>query len=139
VVFEPWQMEMVEELRVGRLGTVARDGRPHLVPVCYAFVNGTFVVAVDEKPKRAGQLARVVNIERDPRATLLLDRYDDDWRQLAWVRVDAGAEVIATGKDWPEALAALRARYAQYAEMALEAAPLIVLTPERVVAWRWRA
>ena len=136
-MFEPWQLEFIDVLRVARLGTIARDGRPHLVPVCYAVVGGRFAIAIDEKPKRAGQLARISNIERDPRVTLLFDRYDDDWERLAWVRVEGRAKVLVAGSEWPEALDALRARYRQYAGMSLESLPLIAVTPERVVGWRW--
>lgn len=136
-MFEDWQVALIAELRVARLGTVGVRGQPHLVPVCYAWVEGRFAIAVDEKPKRSGRLARMRNIERDPRVTLLFDRYDDDWSKLAWVRVEGAAEVRSTGSEWPEALEALRARYPQYAGMSLESLPLIAITPERVTGWRW--
>ena len=138
-VFEPWHRDLIAELRVARLATIAPDGRPHLVPVCYALLEGRLAIAVDEKPKRSTELARLRNIRRDPRVTLLFDRYDDDWSHLAWVRVDAHAQVHPTGSEWPEALEALRARYSQYAGMALESLPLIVATPERVTGWSWTA
>lgn len=124
---------------MARLATMARDGRPHLVPVCYALVGDAVVFAVDEKPKRSTRLARLRNIERDARVTLLFDRYDDDWARLAWVRVEGTASVRPRGDDSPEALAALRARYPQYREMPIEALPLVVVEPVRVVGWRWRA
>jgi PPOX class probable F420-dependent enzyme len=136
-VFERWQLELLEECRVARLGTIASDGRPRLVPVCYAVSGGTVVIAVDEKPKRGGRLARLRDIARDPRVTLLVDRYEDDWTRLAWVRIEGRATVLERGDEHPAALEALRARYPQYREMGLEALPLIALTPERVVSWRW--
>lgn len=136
-MFEPWQLALIDALRVARLATISADGRPHLVPVCYALVGGQFAIAIDEKPKRGGRLTRLRNIDRDPRVTLLFDRYEDDWTRLAWVRVDARASTHATGSLWPEALPALRARYPQYAAMALESLPLIAITPERVTGWRW--
>jgi len=136
-VFEPWHLTLLEELRVARLATIGRGGAPHLVPVCYALLEGKIVIAIDEKPKKGGQLERIRNIERDARVTLLFDRYQDDWERLAWVRVEARAEVLATGSERPEALAALRARYRQYTGMSLESLPIIVITPERVTGWRW--
>jgi PPOX class probable F420-dependent enzyme len=137
-VFEPWHLELIASTPKAVLGTIARDGRPHLVPVCYALAEGTVVIAVDEKPKRQGELARVRNLRRDPRATLLIDRYDGGWRRLAWLRVDAAGSIVSAGDDRPGALAALRARYPQYLAMDLESLPLIVLRPERVVSWRWQ-
>lgn len=136
-VFEPWQLAFIEELRVARLGTITETGEPHLVPVCYAFVEGRFAIAIDEKPKRRGELARVRNIRRSPRVSLLLDRYDDDWSQLAWVRIDGEGSVFERGDVWPSALVALRKRYPQYESMGLEQLPLISITPLRVSAWRW--
>jgi hypothetical protein len=45
--------------------------------------------------------------------------------------------VLDRGAAHPAALAALRGRYPQYGEMDLEALPLIVIEPQRLVAWRW--
>jgi PPOX class probable F420-dependent enzyme len=136
-MFEPWQLSLISELRVARLATIGRSGAPHLVPVCYALVEGRLAIAVDEKPKRPGKLERVRNIERDARVTLLFDRCDDDWEQLAWVRVEGRAELLGTGSEWPEALKALRARYRQYAGMSLESLPIMAIAPEHVAGWRW--
>lgn len=139
-MFEPWMMTLLDECPAGRLGTIAADGRPHLVPVCFAMVDGAIGVAIDEKPKRPGaKLARVRNLERDGRCTLLVDRYDGDWTRLAWVRVDAVGEVLERGDTWPAMLAALRERYHQYRGMTLEELPLLRLRPVGVRGWRWSA
>lgn len=138
VSFEPWELELLAECRAGRLATIDADGLPNLVPVCYAFEGGHFAIAVDEKPKRRGELARVRNLQRDPRCVLLIDRYDDDWERLAWVRVSCTATVLAAGALAPALLRALRRRYPQYGAMALEGLPLLVLEPRRVRSWRWR-
>lgn len=136
-MFEPWHAALLEECRVARLGTVAVSGRPHLVPVCYALWEGRLAIPIDEKPKRSGRLARLRNVDRDPRVALLVDRYDEDWRRLAWVRVDGDALVLERGDAWPAAIERLRERYPQYEAMTLEALPLIVVAPERVASWRW--
>ncbi len=135
-MLDPWLVHLIESTRIAHLGTIAGDGRPNLVPVCFAYTDGGFVTAIDEKPKRGSVLARVRNVERDPRVTLLIDRYDEDWRDLAWLRVEGIAEVLQRGDSFPGALGALRARYPQYETMALEALPLIRITPERTVSWR---
>lgn len=134
---ERWQERLLEEARSGALATIARDGLPQLTPVCYALADGAVAVAIDEKPKRGGTLARVRNVERDPRAVLLVDRYEERWERLAWVRLEGAAETLARGDEWPAALAALRRRYQRHRAMALEARPLLRLRPTRVVAWRW--
>ncbi len=59
------------------------------------------------------------------------------WTTLAWVRVDGLATVLERGDQRPAALQALRARYPQYRQMALEGLPLIVIAPIAVAGWRW--
>ncbi len=133
---EGWQWDVLDTCRVARLGTIARDGRPHLVPVVYAIVDEGIAIAIDEKPKSTTRLARIRNIEHDPRVTVLVDRYDEDWSHLAWVRLDGEAAVLERGEEYPEALAALRERYPQHREMALEELPLIIVVPDKVAGWR---
>ena len=135
---EAWQERLLEDERSGVLGTIARSGLPQLVPVCYAMVGGAIAIAIDEKPKRGGTLARVRNIARDARATLLVDHYEERWERLAWLRLEGDADVLERGAKWPQALDALRRRYPRYRGMALEGLPLIRLRPTRVVGWRWR-
>lgn len=135
--FEHWQSALIHELRVARLGTIGPTGLPHLVPVCYALVDGRVFIPVDEKPKSSRNLARLRNIERDPHVSLLFDRYDDDWTQLAWVRIDGIATVAERGDSNRAALSELRARYHQYDSMELESAPLVSVAPLKLTAWRW--
>ncbi len=127
----------VEAERVGHLATVDARGEPHVVPVCYAYDGARFYTPIDDKPKRRDRpLKRVRNVEETGRAALVVDRYDEEWSRLAWVLVRGRAEVLAPGDPaHAGAVALLRARYPQYRAMALEAAPVIALTPERVATW----
>jgi PPOX class probable F420-dependent enzyme len=127
--------ERFNRARVARLATLdAADPRPHLVPVTFALVgNQTLVTAVDHKPKRTPALRRLRNIAANPRVCILADHYEDDWMQLWWVRAD-GVARIAKAAEEPAALAALVARYPQYAERS-PAGPVIVISVERWVGW----
>ena len=76
------------------LGTVDPERGVHLVPVVFTMVGDDRIdVAVDSKPKRSRRLRRITNIQADPRVSLLVDQYDDDWRRLWWVRADGRASV----------------------------------------------
>src|SRR5262245_39687348 len=88
------EIAFVQRQRVARLATADADGRPYVVPVCYAFDGARFYSPLDEKPKRvaATQLKRVRNIEARPEVSLVIDRYDDDWSQLAYLQIAAHAE-----------------------------------------------
>ncbi len=126
---------LLESARVGHLAFLAPDGSPRALPICFAVVDGLVYTPVDEKPKRGGELARVRYLRRDPRVSLVVDRYEEEWTELAWVRVDGLAEVFQRGEARPQALAALRAKYPQYEQMRLEDLPLIAIAPLRVVTW----
>ncbi len=127
----------IDSQRVGRLGTVDERGRPHLVPVCFALEGDTVCSAIDEKPKRGGMLRRLRNIAANPEVQLLFDLYDDgDWMRLRYVQLRGTARIIESGDEHTRAIVMLRARYTQYASMALELSPVIAIKVERVVDWR---
>jgi PPOX class probable F420-dependent enzyme len=119
---------------VARLATVRPDGAPHIVPVCFAVAAGTIYSAVDGKPKRTPDLARLANIAAEPRVALLADRYADDWTRLWWVRVDGDARVVTDAAERERALAALSAAYPQYAETPPRG-PVLAVEPRRFSGW----
>ena len=113
-VDEETMRRRVQEARVGRLGTVTGDGRPHLVPCCFALEGGVVYSAVDAKPKSTPALRRLANLRATGAASLLVDHYDEDWSTLWWVRVDGRGRVIESGPERDEALDLLAAKYEQY-------------------------
>lgn len=127
--------------RVARLATVDEDGRPHAVPICFAFdeQTGLFYSALDEKPKRVPpqRLRRIRNIQANPSICLVMDVYDDtDWSRLAYVQVRGIASVLLPGAaehEW--AVALLRRRYRQYETMAIEENAVVRIVPQEVRSW----
>ena len=104
----------VARARVARLATLDADGRPHVVPIVFALVGDTLYSAVDGKPKRSRTLRRIENARERPDVTVLVDRYDEDWTQLWWVRLRGRARVLDEGDEAVAALEALTAKYPQY-------------------------
>jgi len=129
------ELQFIQSQRVAHLATASADGRPHVVPVCFAYLDGHIYIAIDEKPKRSLRLKRLRNIEANPQVAIVLDRYDEDWSRLAWVLVQGTAVVLDSGPEHARALAALREKYPPYLEMALEGRPVISVTAERVSSW----
>lgn len=126
--------ERIESEPVARLATVRPDGSAHVVPVCFAFDGDDIVSAVDDKPKSTRDLARLENVRTQPRASLLVDHYEDDWTKLWWVRVDTSAHV---GDDPVRAERGIRAlvdKYPQYRELR-PGGRLLILTPLRWRSW----
>ncbi|HWG00771.1 MAG TPA: TIGR03668 family PPOX class F420-dependent oxidoreductase [Trebonia sp.] len=138
--------------RVARLATADHDGRPHLVPVTFALDSrgprdslgprdsrgpgggDSIYIAIDHKPKTTTNLRRLSNIRENPRVTLLADHYDEDWRQLWWVRVDGLARVIEETSQREHPLEVLARKYPQYRENR-PAGPVIVINAERFTGW----
>jgi PPOX class probable F420-dependent enzyme len=129
---------------VARLASVGPGAQPHLVPVVFVALDGAIYSPIDGKPKRDGTLQRMRNVAREESVSLLLDKYDDDWDLLWWVRIDANADVVTNTGLAPRALAhivdALRAKYPQYDSVdVFRAEPaLLRLRPTRHNAWSAR-
>jgi PPOX class probable F420-dependent enzyme len=125
---------------VGHLATVRPDGTPHVVPLCYGRIGDRIYFVADEKPKRRGAraLQRLANLAVTPRAALIVDDYDADWRRLAYLLVDLDTAMVDDPAEYDEALAVLRARYPPYRTMPLsrERNPVVRMTVRRWHLWR---
>jgi PPOX class probable F420-dependent enzyme len=107
-----------------------------VIPVCYAVADNTLYITVDEKPKRQDiPLKRVRNILENPKATFVVDRYDEDWRRLGWVMLRGAAEILDDGPEHDRAQALLTARYPQYRGMNLAGLPVIAVRIARATSW----
>jgi PPOX class probable F420-dependent enzyme len=132
---------LLREERRAVLATIDGNGRPRLVPICFALderdeAQPVLWTPIDEKPKASPDplaLARVRDIRARPQVQVLADRWDEDWSRLAWLRISGVAEVV--GEAPQVVLDALRARYPQYGGQRLEGRPIIRIAIERVKAW----
>ena len=127
------QRALVAAARVARLATLSPDGRPHLVPICFALDGDTLWTAIDAKPKAAVRPQRLRNVEHDARAAVLVDHYEEDWTRLWWVRLRGRARLAGAGERDP-ALRLLAAKYTPYRDQA-PAGELIALEVDEWVGW----
>jgi coenzyme F420-0:L-glutamate ligase / coenzyme F420-1:gamma-L-glutamate ligase len=137
-IFSEQQLAFLDAQRAGRLATATRDGAPHAIPVCYACDSANVYIALDAKPKRVApeRLRRVRNILENPRVALVIDRYSDDWSELAYLLIQGTATLVQPGQPkHTGAIALLRRRYVQYQSMPIEQHPVIAIRPTRVVGW----
>lgn len=116
------------------MSTVGIDGSPHLVPMVFAVVGDVIHSAVDGKPKRHTALRRLANIAHEPRVSVLVDHYADDWEQLWWVRADGLARVR---EESAPGLAALTAKYPQY-QASPPGGPFLEIAVMRWSSWSAR-
>jgi PPOX class probable F420-dependent enzyme len=134
----PEQTAFLVHRRVARLATADAAGKPHAVPVCFAYAPGAVYIALDEKPKEvpATRLKRVRNIVENPNVALIADRYDEDWGRLAFVMLRGRAGLLEPGiEEHAAAVRLLRGKYHQYERMRIEENPVIAIRPERVASW----
>lgn len=146
-VLTPAERAFLADARTATLATINPYGHPRLVPVCFVLapleVRGRPVLhtPIDEKPKSTTDpyaLARVRDIRERPAVSLLVQRWSENWDELAWLRMTGRAEVVEPDPRDVGARAvarALRIKYSQYAKHDLESRPLIMVTIERATSW----
>lgn len=118
--------------RVAYLATVTPAGAPHLVPIVFALLDETVYSVVDQKPKRTTDLQRLTNVRATPRASLLVDHYEEDWRNLWWVRADGTARTLEAND--PEARGALEALSERYPQQR-PTGPVLAVDVDRWTGW----
>lgn len=127
--------------RRAHLATTGSSG-PHLVPICFALAGDVVYSAIDHKPKATTKittgtgrrLRRLDNIRADPRISVLVDHYEDDWTRLWWVRADGRARILEAGEERATALAQLIAKYPQYRADPPDG-PVLAMDIERWSSW----
>jgi len=78
------QRELIESERVVVVGSVGVRGRPHLMPLWYVPRDGEVWIYTYAKSQK------VKNLERDPRATLLIET-GHEYAELRGVMIEAEA------------------------------------------------
>jgi PPOX class probable F420-dependent enzyme len=131
------QRQFLAARPVARFASADARATPHVIPVCFAIEGENAYFSIDAKPKRPGaySLKRIRNIKENPKVMLMADRYDDDWRRLAWVMLHGEAEILDHGTEHDHAQALLRERYPQYLSMDLAPLPVVAIRIRRVTSW----
>jgi PPOX class probable F420-dependent enzyme len=131
----------ITSARVGRLATADAGGQPMVVPICYAFDGRALYSAVDAKPKQAPPegLKRIRNLRENPRVSIVIDEYEEDWTRLRYVIIQGRAELLTEGAQFTHGVDLLLAKYSQYGRIGLprERGLMIRVTPSRVSAWQY--
>ncbi len=147
-ILTPVERAFLAAARRAVLATIDPEGHPRLVPICHVLGDDDRVgrprlyTPIDDKPKATTDprgLSRISDLLVLPVATVLADHWDEDWTRLGWLRVYGRAEILEPQphevEEHARAVAALRAKYAQYADHRLEARPIIRISITRARAW----
>ncbi len=99
------QRELIAQARILQVASLNADGRPHLVPMWFEMDDEGVIVFTTY-----GTSQKVVNLERDPRVTVLLEA-GDAYNQLRGISIDARAEVVRDPQVTARTLALVGAKY----------------------------
>jgi coenzyme F420-0:L-glutamate ligase / coenzyme F420-1:gamma-L-glutamate ligase len=133
----PSVLRFIRVARLAHLATAGLNSQPHVIPICFVFDGKHFYSPIDEKPKRTSpaQLKRVTNIRENAQVALVIDRYSEDWKRLAYVLIRGTGNILHRGAVHAEAVRRLRRKYPQYQEMAIHTRPMIQIAPTRWSLW----
>ena len=84
--------QFIERSRTATMATVLPSGRPHLVAMWYALLDGEIWFETKAKSQKA------VNLRRDPRLTLMIED-GDTYDTLRGVSFDGQAEIVDDDPD----------------------------------------
>jgi PPOX class probable F420-dependent enzyme len=133
------QQELIEGERVVVVSSLGPRGWPHVMPLWYVPRNGDIWIWTYAKSQK------VKNLERDPRATLLIET-GHEYNELRGVQIEAKAELIRDVGEIVDFAKELTIRYSEGIESVegdaatglLAQAPkrvAIHFHPKRVASW----
>ena len=135
---------IIDKATVARLATVDSEHKPHVVTVVFVFDNDYYFIPIDQKTKRSRpeNLKRIKNIQQNPNVALLIDEYNEDWRQLYFIMIQGKASIVG-GKELEQneqvllekAHKLLSAKYVQYQEIGI-GEYVIMIIPQKVITWK---
>lgn len=124
--------ELLRWARVSRIATAGPGGVSHLVPVCHVLQAGKLYVGSGKRGRK------IQNVRANPRLTLTVDHYTEDWDTLRGVMVQGRARVIELGPRFRRIRRLFYKKYPQYpikAALGDSDSVMIELTPAHVFTW----
>ncbi len=132
-------MTLIKGAKVARLATVDQKSHPYVVPVVFVFHENSFFIPLDEKVKtvNARKLKRVKNIEKNPNVTLLIDKYQNNWKKLFFLMIQGKATITNSknSKSMDKIHKLLISKYPQYKKIGIGNS-CITINPTKVTFWK---
>ncbi|MTE13032.1 pyridoxamine 5'-phosphate oxidase family protein [Nocardia aurantiaca] len=125
--------------RVATMATLSAEGRPHLVAMWYALIDGEIWFETKAKAQKT------VNLRRDPRITVMVEA-GDTYDQLRGVSIEGRAEVIDDSEALFKVGISVWERYTgpysdeakPFVEAMLHKRVAVRVVPERTRSWDHR-
>jgi PPOX class probable F420-dependent enzyme len=132
--------EFIDQSRTATMATLSADGRPHLVAMWYAVIDGEVWFETKAKSQKA------VNLRRDPTITVMIEdgkTYDT----LRGVSIDGSAEIVDSDPDlllrvgisvWERYTAPYTAEMKPYVDQMMNNRIAVRVVPTRMRSWDHR-
>lgn len=120
-VFTEEEISYLRENKLGRLGTAAADGQPHMIPVTYFFNGDEDTIDVGGLNFGAGKKWR--DARENPKVAFLVDDVIGPPRRARAVEIRGDAELHETGGE------TINPRFPNFAPQ------FIRIRPTRIVSW----
>ncbi len=132
---------LIKRAKVARLATVDQKSHPYVVPVVFVFHENSFFIPLDDKTKSVNpkKLKRVKNIVGNPNVTLLIDKYQNDWKKLFFLMIHGTATVIdgKNSKLMDKIHKLLISKYPQYKKIGIGNS-CIKIRPQKAIFWKYQ-
>lgn len=128
--FTDVEIDFLKSNELCRLATVDEYNSPHVVPVCFLFIDGVFYIVTDIGTKKHK------NLQKRPRASLVVDVYKPNKA----VMVVGRAELLYSGEEFCTVSKAFFERFdwARRDPWSEGQAVIIKLIPEKKLSWGLR-
>src|SRR5438270_11485135 len=125
--FSQVEKRFIARAHVCRVGSVDRQGQPHVAPLCHAFDPATRTAYV----ATSGLTAKNLRVRH--RASIECDDYFEDWDRLRGLVAHARAKVVDRGAELDRARRLMKRKFKQYRDIEIES--VIALHVEEVASW----
>ncbi|WP_433201824.1 PPOX class F420-dependent oxidoreductase [Nocardia sp. CA-107356] len=131
--------DFLQRSRITTLATIGPNGRPHLIAMWYALIDGELWFETKAKSQKA------VNLRRDPRITCMIEA-GQTYDQLRGVSIEGRAEIVddpdklyAVGVSvWERYTGPYSEEVRPFVEQMLNKRIAIRVVPERLRSWDHR-
>lgn len=126
VKFSSKELTFINRYEMCRMATVG-NGKPHLVPICYMFMDNHFYLATDYDTKKYKNLLKNRNV------ALVIDIYQPNKA----VVVEGEAEIIEEGKEFKEVYEKFykKFKWVRDTPWKEKEAPFIKVKPFKKISW----
>lgn len=126
------KLNFINKEPVIRVATIGKSNRPQVTPVCHVVSAGKVYWASDF------DAAKLANIKRHPRVSIVADEYRANWKNMGGVMAQGRARIIKEGPLFRKIRGLLYRKFKVYksnAPFEEGEAAIVEMTPEKVIHW----